>query len=101
MPYNKLKFEVDQMNTLGDMAIQSSGPPTPNPNLVKGSIVREHFNAFFGLPKKMLSIFHSEHFSIFDPPPPSHLVKGSIDLKKNIAFFWASHDILSIFQFFT
>ena len=42
VPYNILKFEVDQMNTFRDMAFQTLGPPPP----------------------------HSEHFSVFETSPP-------------------------------
>ena len=38
-------------------------PPPPPPHLVKGSIVRKNFNAFFGLPMTFWAIFN------FYPPP--------------------------------
>ena len=57
-----LKFQIDWMNTFGDMAIQSLDPLT---GLREYSV--QIFYAFLDFPS------HSEHFSIFTPsprPPP-------------------------------
>ena len=50
VPYNILKFEVDGMNTCGDMAIQNIGHPPPHSPPGQREYSLKIFNAFFGLP---------------------------------------------------